>query len=326
MDQVTRRAVFTFGAFGGVLPTLASLASTYVTVPDTALPASGLYFGLLLWAIVGGGVALTNTSREVRQAIFAGIAAPAIIANLVSGATEAATKRKTADIYPYIASSVLGSAVAAEPTADKAPVIPGYKTLLISPAGGQWRKAIHTRSITAQIRVGDKVETKQIGELQSFEGTTAFEIPNSAETVSVLGQTLVLSQPITPVNAVIQTKPSAFGDFLWALGARGFIELKRQKLVLRRSSAVQFKSLQAPRGNRIGQIYRLRRVLAVELCDLGAQFIHAGTQLGERVAVGFGHILDQQVAEFAKCLPNDFEHELTRGICLRRQTLLKVGG
>lgn len=62
-----------FGALGGILPTLAQVASTYTTNPETPLPAIDLYFGLIVWAIVGDGIALTNTSRERREAIFAAV-------------------------------------------------------------------------------------------------------------------------------------------------------------------------------------------------------------------------------------------------------------
>ena len=79
--------MFAFGTLGGVLPSLAALAPTYVAAPTTPLPTIGLLFGLALWAIVGGVMALTNTAAEARHAIFAGIAAPAILANVIAGAT-----------------------------------------------------------------------------------------------------------------------------------------------------------------------------------------------------------------------------------------------
>jgi hypothetical protein len=91
----SKQTVFAFGALGGVLPTLTLLASTYVTIPETPLPAPGLLLGLALYAIVGGVVALTNTSQEIRQAIFAGIAAPAILSSVLAGASEAHMRRKT---------------------------------------------------------------------------------------------------------------------------------------------------------------------------------------------------------------------------------------
>jgi hypothetical protein len=89
MTEMTdsRSALFLFGAFGGIMPTLANLATTYVAIPATPMPAVGLLFGLALFAVIGGGVALTNTSREIRQAIFAGIAAPAIMTSIIAGST-----------------------------------------------------------------------------------------------------------------------------------------------------------------------------------------------------------------------------------------------
>ena len=91
-------------------------------------------------------------------------------------------------------------------------------------------------------------------------------------------------------SAIGTKRTSLFALHMSAIGGKA--DISRVSSVLSAFAVEQIAktlavSLQAPRGNRIGQIYRLRRILAVELCDLGAQFIHAGTQLGERIAVGF---------------------------------------
>jgi hypothetical protein len=121
MDGAARRTMFYFGAFGGTLPTLANLAPMYIANGDTPLPTIGFLFGLAVWAIVGGGIALTNSSPDVRQAIFAGIAAPAILTNIANGATEGAMRRKTTELIPHftVALSLLGSG--ALPTASAQP-------------------------------------------------------------------------------------------------------------------------------------------------------------------------------------------------------------
>jgi hypothetical protein len=121
MDGAARRTMFYFGAFGGTLPTLANLAPMYIANWDTPLPTIGFLFGLAVWAIVGGGIALTNSSPDVRQAIFAGIAAPAILTNIANGATEGAMRRKTTELIPHftVALSLLGSG--ALPTASAQP-------------------------------------------------------------------------------------------------------------------------------------------------------------------------------------------------------------
>ena len=56
MQVQSKWSLFGFGALGGVMPTVASLASTFVAVPETPLPAFGMYLGLVLWAFIGGGV------------------------------------------------------------------------------------------------------------------------------------------------------------------------------------------------------------------------------------------------------------------------------
>jgi hypothetical protein len=112
-----KHSIFAFGAFGGILPMLAILASTYCVNPETPLPALALYLALMTWAIVGGGVALTNTSLEKREAIFAGIAAPAIIMSLVFGALGASLRPHTGQLSSSIHGRALVQCASAQANA-----------------------------------------------------------------------------------------------------------------------------------------------------------------------------------------------------------------
>lgn len=71
--------------FGGTLPTLSKLASTYVAAPLTPMPELGMYLGLLLFFIIGVILCLGFGISENREALLVGIAAPAIITNVISG-------------------------------------------------------------------------------------------------------------------------------------------------------------------------------------------------------------------------------------------------
>lgn len=88
------------GCLGGILPTLCKLATIYATKPETPMPQPGLYFGLGLFFMIGAVLALAFADdiaditdiKDIRQAVFVGIAAPAIIANIIAGASEAKIK------------------------------------------------------------------------------------------------------------------------------------------------------------------------------------------------------------------------------------------
>lgn len=108
MTLAEKRTVFLFGAFGGILPTLANLAPQYITDWHTALPTLGFWFGLFIWAVVGGGMALTNATAETRQAIFAAVVAPALLTNITAGASEANMRRRTSEIISPNVAVTLG--------------------------------------------------------------------------------------------------------------------------------------------------------------------------------------------------------------------------
>jgi hypothetical protein len=77
----------TVGGLGGILPTVTNLASTYVAHPSTGLPELGMYYGLILFFLVGFVLCIGFSIGETKQALLTGIAAPAIITSIISGVT-----------------------------------------------------------------------------------------------------------------------------------------------------------------------------------------------------------------------------------------------
>lgn len=71
---------------GGLMPTICKLAATYVTNPEAALPQWNLFFGLGLFFFIGAILAYAFTETDLRRAFILGIAAPAIITNIMAGA------------------------------------------------------------------------------------------------------------------------------------------------------------------------------------------------------------------------------------------------
>jgi hypothetical protein len=226
MTPAQKKSVFYFGMLGGALPTCATLASTYVASPETPLPTFGLFFGWALWAIIGGAVALMNTSPETRHAIFAGIAAPAILLNIISGATEAGSRKglhkseQTALTWGVFAEALVPAARAQDAT--KKPQFDsgfssGFSSVQFSPivdGGVPTNAAI---PVTAQLETAGKVESLRLGEINDLNAVATFMVP-SGWTVYVSGKPVALTGPVTKVNLAVKTKTSGVADFLWALG------------------------------------------------------------------------------------------------------------
>jgi hypothetical protein len=54
-------------------------------IPGTSMPEYGFYIGVLLYAVLGSGIAFALGEQTIRGAFFAGIAAPALITNAITG-------------------------------------------------------------------------------------------------------------------------------------------------------------------------------------------------------------------------------------------------
>ena len=168
MTEVTdsRSALFLFGAFGGIMPTLANLATTFVTIPDTPMPAWGLLFGVVLFALIGGGVALTNTSRQVRQAIFGGIAAPAIMTSIIAGSTDGGGKRRSPIDF-----------IGACSNAAEGRFSSSLKMIYFSPSVTGGVTLARDIPVTAQVQRAGKLESITLGEIRTLEASSAISVP-----------------------------------------------------------------------------------------------------------------------------------------------------
>src|ERR1700692_4019940 len=52
------------------------------------MPEYGFYIGVLLYAVLGSGIAFALGEQTIRGAFFAGITAPALITNAITGAQD----------------------------------------------------------------------------------------------------------------------------------------------------------------------------------------------------------------------------------------------
>ena len=224
----SRRSLFLYGALGGLLPTLSTLATTFVTVPETPLPAIGMLYGLVLMGVVGGGAAMTNSTLEIRQAVITGVAAPAILMSIVSGATD--SRRKSAQLFaPFTAMAELfiQTARAQEP--------PGFSkagsTLVINPTVKGAALSGADIPITAAVKNADGLSrTVQVGTIRSTENPIAFTLPAGTYEAFVAGQGIAITRPVTEANVIVTTRPTISGDFWWALGAPRKFEVQGVQL------------------------------------------------------------------------------------------------
>jgi len=206
-------ALFGFGMLGGILPTSAKLATTLVSVPGTPVPEIGFLVGLGIWAIIGGAVALTNTSKEVRQAIFAGIAAPAVLAGVVSGATGPAVGSATT-------AGLFGMSAVAQEDAPKVRNAAEDWTVIISPTVNGGIPTGKSLPVTAEVENDGKMKIMDVGTVANWRGPTALQIPPGTSQVFIGAKPVATTGPITNVDMSVETAPSIGGDLLWALGAQ----------------------------------------------------------------------------------------------------------
>lgn len=199
---------FWYGALGGITPAIAGLATTYLAVPETAMPTIGILLGLAGAAFVGGIVAIGFVKDpEVRHAIFAGIAAPSIIANIISGATPPGNVQNSqAD---WFTSSAYAQAVTE-------PVTPGNGVVIVSPdVTGPYPSG----EISVFAKMSDGAVQK-IGNVTNFVSDTAFEVPKGAAQITIGSGSVNIDQAVSRVNLSIQSGPTIYNDFWWALGAK----------------------------------------------------------------------------------------------------------
>ncbi|SEV96084.1 hypothetical protein SAMN04488515_0415 [Cognatiyoonia koreensis] len=209
---MTYRAILACGAFGGMCPSIAKLASVYSTNPDAPMPVFGAYLAMGLFAFLGGGIALGFGAREVKAAIIAGIAAPGIVTNIVSGAAE----RQDEDIRTTALTLFATPAYAQ---------VQEIKPILIEATG---RVLTITPQITGgQIGASGLEITFENASGMTFQGTTLYNakapfvqvvVPDDATVLVIGSKKFPLPADASDAQLMVETSPTLGGDLLWALG------------------------------------------------------------------------------------------------------------
>lgn len=214
---------------GGMLPTLAKLAGTYVTEPWTPMPEPGLYFGLALFFVVGMIVYRgLREGRTTREAIIVGIAAPALITNILFGASEAQTSK---NIQTVGFNMLVATAYAEEHQTEMTPdtrIPTGKRTvnikILATPKmmTGVTSSDIHVSAVQKDPTTGD-VKWFSMGRVP-VGGWGKYSIPEDVEslrfTTKGTDSEIVLPKgtPMAIIVVGVKAEITWWNDFLWAMG------------------------------------------------------------------------------------------------------------
>ncbi|WP_421905920.1 hypothetical protein [Mameliella sp.] len=203
------------GGLGGICPTLAKLGGVYSANHSAPPPEAGVFIALAIFAALGGIVALAFGRENLRAAIAAGIAAPAIVTNVLSGfqeidQTTPQQSNQTA-VITFFATPAFADTVPATVTYGSDIVTITPELIGGLPKSGtlpyQWMKD------------GQPIASAS-GDLP-VRGDQVLRIPVGATGLEIDGRAVPLSAITNGDNAIslrIQTAPTIQGDLIWALG------------------------------------------------------------------------------------------------------------
>lgn len=241
------------GGVGGALPTLSRFGASLVADPGATLPAPGFYLGIAIFVGIGATLCYALKERSLRGALFAGIAAPAIIASGVAGLSDL---RPGGEKLPHSAPS----ASSASSTSWLDILVPPALAQTVSKAEEADCSALRERSSGSGVHQGAPIYNYRVAirlsgstgwqfgtantwnlDIRCARGTFVHAIPADLSTFTF--QTLspvvelrldhregIPSQIQLPantggiiqLNVVVETKK----DLLWALGGRGLPRLR----------------------------------------------------------------------------------------------------
>jgi hypothetical protein len=211
-----------FGALGGICPTIAQLAGSYSAKPAQPLPELGVLFGLGLFALLGAIIATGFGAKEIKAAIAAGIAAPAIVTNIVSG-VENQKPAPPVEIAVSAVFSGFGAAFAQSEDIGTGRLIDptlygGGRVIQIVPqiTGGDGGLNL---PIFAQIAGQSGDSPVQVGTILTG-APQIIPIPEGTTALVIGQQSVPLSSENVSVDVRIDTAPTFAGDLLWAFGGR----------------------------------------------------------------------------------------------------------
>lgn len=212
-------AALVFGALGGMMPTLLRLAASLAGDANAALTQFyGIVLGTAIYGIVGATLAIVLGKTSTYDAFVTGIAAPAILASMIHGATDTKPNPQTgpqaaaAHVLLGIPAWPLISSAQAQPAA---PASGAGPTLTIFPnvIGGKPTE-VEIR-IEAQMPAGNKIALEK---LRKIDGPETIKLPPNTKGVWIGGHYVDLKGASTSVDLNATTRSSFGSGVLFALG------------------------------------------------------------------------------------------------------------
>ena len=213
-----------WGGVGGMLPSVGRIAASFgANFSTPAIEMTGVAGALLLYGAIGAVMARAMEHPGMRQALFAGISAPAIMASVLNGLSDGvSTRLPNAPNQKRVSEVTVGPGL--YPLLRLADYIPELDEQT-------WFATVHTRSegaspIEGSVQVafegclGEGGPTRMIDDAKyEFSGI------GRCHSIAFNGQEVKLDGDKTLVVLLMYPKASTMRDFLWTLGFRRVYEL-----------------------------------------------------------------------------------------------------
>jgi hypothetical protein len=213
-----------WGALGGALPTLGKIAGTYGANFDAPSPEiSGVVIAVALYAVIGSVVSRAMGNPDIKQALFSGIAAPAVVISIVAGASDS----KSVTPNTHVSGISLFSSAFAQPA------MPGAATPALTRKIEIKVQAATPYPVNGVIQIsakeGDKLTSVGSVQISANSGQTSVQIPTGPTTLVFTSASGAKAQVAvnteTSVLVTITPSTSAASDLKWALGSQRVLDI-----------------------------------------------------------------------------------------------------
>jgi hypothetical protein len=213
-------AAIAFGALGGIMPSLLRLAASLSGDVNAPLPGLAIALGIAAYGIVGATLAIVLGKTSTYDAFVTGIAAPALLASMIHGATDDTqnhqTTRQSLQAAPaHVSIGIPAWQIITSALAQPAPTGgPGPSVTIYPKVTGGMPTEVEIR-IEAQMNAGNKVPVET---LRNVSAPQTVKLPPNTKAVWIGGQQVNLKGPNTAVDLNATTRPSFGSGVLFALG------------------------------------------------------------------------------------------------------------
>lgn len=192
--------IVTIGFFGGSAPSIIKAAAALAAGTDLFSLSWGFWVGAALYGLIGGVVALALGEQNLRGALFAGIAAPALVSNAITGAQN---ERPPSGRPPVVIHEAPFSPASGAPAPKPGSFLFGMPTSI----------AIHFLVSTAQAQQHPAPPSPNVPSAAPIAGATPTVAASGTMDVRVRFQTIAPGQ--TPVRLCL-IDPSQPGSCAWS--------------------------------------------------------------------------------------------------------------